>query len=132
MSCISKEKFYITPQMKEDIGELCPKIKSFYELGLEIGISETSLRFFYKGGGLSKKSYDKIVKTLNKYKKGEKMTDEKFNEKMKTLEAFLHNFHLMCDTTQREVLFDCLNKAVKDVEKGKMISFEKLLFELGE
>ena len=132
MACIVKEKFYATPQVKEAIESVCPKQKSFYELALEIGISETSLRSFYKGGSLSKKSYTKVIRTLGILEGKVGMTDEKFNEKMKTLETFLHNFHLMCDTTQREVLFDCLKKGSKDIKEGKLISFDKLLFELGE
>lgn len=133
MACILKEKFYITPPLKEALGKLCPKVVSFYELALEMKISETSLRAFYKGGGLSQKSYDKVVKTLDRYsRKDEPMTDERFNENMKKLEAFLHNLHLMCDTTQREVFYDCLTKATKDIKKGNMISFDKMLFELAE
>lgn len=132
MACVSKGKLYISPPLKEAIGELCPKVVSFYELALEMKISETSLRAFYKGGGLSQKSYDKVVRVLNKYnKKDEPMTDERFNENMKKLEAFLHNLHLMCDTAQREVFYDCLNKATKDIKKGNMISFNKMLFEVG-
>lgn len=59
------------------------------------------------------------------------MTDENFNKMMKKLETFLHNLHLLSDTMQREVLFDCLKKAQKQIKDGKMISFDKLLFELG-
>lgn len=132
MVCVSKGKFYISPQTKEALGKLCPKVKSFYELALEIGISETSLRSFYKGGGLADKSYSKVVKVLKKYEKDEKMTDERFNQNMKKLEAFLHNLHLMCDTMQREVFYDCLIKATQDIKRGDMISFDKMLFEVGE
>lgn len=59
------------------------------------------------------------------------MTDEKFNNSMKKLAVFLHNISLLCDTTQREVLLDCIKKSEKDLKDGKKISFEKLLFEIG-
>lgn len=60
------------------------------------------------------------------------MKDENFNKLMKKLEAFLHNLHLLSDTMQREVLLDCLKKAQKQIKDGKMISFDKLLFEVSK
>lgn len=123
-------KFYITEPVKEALKKIQVTLQiSLYELALKIGISETSLRFFLNGGGLSKKSYIKIVELLKEEEKT--MTDDRFNEKMKQLEAFLHNVHLMCDTMQREVLYDCLTKAVEDIKSGNTISFNKLLFEIG-
>ena len=49
------------------------------------------------------------------------MTDENFNKMMKKLEVFLHNVHLLSDTVQRDVLYDCLKKAEKLLSKFQTI-----------
>ena len=125
------KKYFINPQIKEALEKALTNT-SLYFMGLDMGLSETSLRSFLKGKGLKESSYNKICKYLGIEKEGEKkMTDENFNKIMNKLEVFLHNLHLLSDTMQREVLVDCLKKAEKQIKDGKMVSFEKLLFEVG-
>ena len=53
------------------------------------------------------------------------MTDEVFNTKISQLGAWLSNMHLLCDTMQREVLYDSLEKATKDIKEGRNIDLSK-------
>ena len=52
-------KYYINPPIKKALESLIMTIP-LYEIGLDIGLSETSLRAFLKGKGLKKESYEKI------------------------------------------------------------------------
>ena len=118
------KKVYISASLKGSLEKLqANSKKSWYEIALDIGISQTSLRTFLKGGGISEKSFKKIKKLIE----GEKMTDEKFNEKMKQLEVWLSNIYLLFDTVQRESLYNCIKKAQKDIKDGDKISLEKHL-----
>lgn len=52
-------KYYINPPIKKALESLMVTIP-LYEIGLDIGLSETSLRAFLKGKGLKKESYEKV------------------------------------------------------------------------
>ena len=56
-------KKFITPPIKEALESLSVTFP-MYELSLDIGISETSLRSFLKGKGLKDELYTKIIKFL--------------------------------------------------------------------
>lgn len=61
-------KYYISPPLKK-VMEEHKKSLSLYRIGLKIGLSDTSLRKFLKGGGLTKESYNKVLRYYKeKYK----------------------------------------------------------------
>ena len=52
-------KYYISPPLKKALESLMKTIP-LYEIGLDIGLSETSLRAFLKGASLKKENYEKV------------------------------------------------------------------------
>ena len=56
-------KYYINPPIKKALESLMVTIP-LYEIGLDIGLSETSLRAFLKGKGLKEESYRKVENFL--------------------------------------------------------------------
>ena len=60
-------KGYITPKAKKELETLAITIP-YYEIALDIGISETSLRSDIKGKGLKKSLCDKVENYLKEQK----------------------------------------------------------------
>ena len=52
-------KHYINPPIKKALESLMVTMP-LYEIGLDIGLSETSLRAFLKGRGLKEENYRKV------------------------------------------------------------------------
>ena len=61
-------KGYVTAEIKKDIETLAQTVP-MYEISLDIGISETSLRAFLKGKGLKKSLCEKVEKFVNERNK---------------------------------------------------------------
>lgn len=59
------------------------------------------------------------------------MKDSICRERLQSLQSYLNNLMLLSDTTQREVLLKCLDKARKNIKNGQPIVFQKEIATLG-
>ena len=112
-----------TPVEIEQLKNLLEE-QSFYTLALKIGVSEGTIKKFYRGEKVTEHMATAIQAFLRR------QSSIKDNVAIRAIVTLQDTANLVItkgDTMQRETYLECLEKAIKGLKSGKMISLKEEL-----
>lgn len=120
---VVKATIKATPVEIEQLSNLLEGL-SFYTLSLRIGVSDCTLKKFYRGEGVTEHMASGIRSFLRRQSS---IKDNVARKAIQTLKDISNLVITKGDTMQRETYLECLEKTLECLKTGKEVSFEKEL-----